>query len=142
MMLVFHRSYLLLAESRSNLPALIIATQSRPCRKNVYLKLRKRIERYDCFDRIHRFGRIAWRLAALAAGAGIECNLAEFAPRHAIITGFLGGLTTFSTFSLEVSTQLQQGRIANAGIEIMVHVVGSVLLTIVGIVIAQQVLRA
>ena len=32
--------------------------------------------------------------------------------RLLIITGFLGGLTTFSTFSAEVATLLQQGRIA------------------------------
>ncbi|ODV09785.1 MAG: fluoride ion transporter CrcB [Rubrivivax sp. SCN 70-15] len=49
-----------------------------------------------------------------------------------IITGMMGGLTTFSTFSAEVSTLLQQGRIAWAGAEIAVHVVGSVMLTLLG----------
>jgi CrcB protein len=50
-----------------------------------------------------------------------------------IITGFLGGLTTFSGFSAEVTTLLQQGRISMAGAAIAVHVVGSVTLTLLGI---------
>ena len=53
--------------------------------------------------------------------------------RLLLITGFLGGLTTFSTFSAEVTRLLQQGRVALAGIEIASHVVGSVVLTILGI---------
>lgn len=53
--------------------------------------------------------------------------------RLLVMTGFLGGLTTFSTFSGEVARLLQQGRLALAGVEIAAHVVGSVLLTILGI---------
>ena len=49
------------------------------------------------------------------------------------ITGFLGGLTTFSTFSAEVVTQLTEGRIAWAVATIAVHVLGSVTLTLLGI---------
>ncbi len=49
-----------------------------------------------------------------------------------VVTGMLGGLTTFSTFSAEVSTLLQQGRLAWAGAEIAVHVVGSLTLTLLG----------
>jgi CrcB protein len=50
-----------------------------------------------------------------------------------LVTGLLGGLTTFSTFSGEVARLLQQGRLALAGAEITAHVVGSVLLTLLGI---------
>jgi CrcB protein len=53
--------------------------------------------------------------------------------RLLLMTGFLGGLTTFSTFSAEVARLLQQGRVALAGVEIAAHVIGSVLLTILGI---------
>jgi fluoride exporter len=53
--------------------------------------------------------------------------------RLLLITGFLGGLTTFSTFSGEVATLLQQGRLVLAGAEIALHVVGSVVLTLLGI---------
>ena len=49
------------------------------------------------------------------------------------ITGFLGGLTTFSTFSAEVVTQLTEGRIAWAVATVAVHVLGSVTLTLLGI---------
>jgi CrcB protein len=49
------------------------------------------------------------------------------------ITGFLGGLTTFSTFSAEVVTQLTEGRVTWAVATIAVHVLGSVALTLLGI---------
>ena len=53
--------------------------------------------------------------------------------RLLIVTGFCGGLTTFSTFSAEVTTLLQQGRIAWALGAVAVHVFGSVAMTFAGI---------
>lgn len=50
-----------------------------------------------------------------------------------IITGFLGGLSTFSSFSAEVVLSLQQGRFMWAGITIVTHVCASIILTILGI---------
>ena len=52
--------------------------------------------------------------------------------RLAIVTGFLGGLTTFSSFSAEVVSLLQQTRYALAFGTAMLHVAGSLLLTIAG----------
>jgi CrcB protein len=49
-----------------------------------------------------------------------------------IITGFLGGFTTFSTFSAEIITLLQQGRFAWAAGAVSIHVLGSLLMTILG----------
>jgi CrcB protein len=50
-----------------------------------------------------------------------------------VITGFLGGLTTFSTFSAEVTALLQQGRLAWACAGIATHVVGSLAMTLLGL---------
>ncbi len=53
--------------------------------------------------------------------------------RLLVVTGFCGGLTTFSTFSAEIATLLQQGRPSWALASVATHVVGSVLMTLAGI---------
>ena len=50
-----------------------------------------------------------------------------------VITGFCGGLTTFSTFSAETVTLLQQGRTAWALGAMAAHLAGSLLMTLAGI---------
>jgi len=52
--------------------------------------------------------------------------------RLALVTGFLGALTTFSTFSAEVVSMLQQGRWLLALGSASLHLLGSLLLTWVG----------
>jgi CrcB protein len=53
--------------------------------------------------------------------------------RLLVITGFCGGLTTFSTFSAELVVLLQQGRVAWALGAAAMHLAGSVLATLAGI---------
>jgi CrcB protein len=54
-----------------------------------------------------------------------------------IVTGLLGGLTTFSTFSAEVVTHLQEGRLGPALLVAVTHVVGSLVLTALGLATAR-----
>ena len=49
-----------------------------------------------------------------------------------VITGFLGGLTTFSTFSAEMVAILQAGSYLRAFGGIALHLLGSLALTILG----------
>jgi CrcB protein len=53
--------------------------------------------------------------------------------RLLLVTGFLGALTTFSTFSAEVIAMLQQQRYALALGTASLHLFGSLLLTVAGI---------
>ena len=48
------------------------------------------------------------------------------------ITGFLGGLTTFSTFSAEVVMLLQADRLPAAALLALLHLTGSLALTVLG----------
>ena len=55
--------------------------------------------------------------------------------RLLITTGFLGGLTTFSTFSAEIVTLLLRKEYLWGTIAIATHVVGSIVMTIAGILL-------
>ncbi|MGH8782321.1 fluoride efflux transporter CrcB [Paraburkholderia sp.] len=76
----------------------------------------------------------------VAAGYIIGVAIAFFA-RHPdispewrlfVITGLMGGLSTFSTFSAEIVQHLQEGRLGWAAGEIGIHVGASVAMTLLG----------
>lgn len=58
-----------------------------------------------------------------------------------VFTGFLGGLTTFSTFSAESASLLLREQYAWFGAHVAIHVVGSIGMTILGIALMRAVLR-
>ena len=60
--------------------------------------------------------------------------------RLLVITGFLGGLTTFSTFSVEVVTLIARHQYGWALGTVSLHLAGSLALTGVGIVLAHWLL--
>ena len=65
---------------------------------------------------------------------------ADLAPewRLAIITGFLGGLTTFSSYSAEVVVLIERGEIAWAMLVAGSHLAASLLLTAFGFWVYRQ----
>ena len=70
---------------------------------------------------------------------GVVVALLALAPdisplwRLALVTGFLGGLTTFSSFSAEVVIFLMDARYGLAALTATVHVLGSLLMTMLGL---------
>jgi CrcB protein len=64
--------------------------------------------------------------------ANIPANL-----RIGLVTGFLGGLTTFSTFSYETFKLLETGRILVAFSNVLISVTLCLLFTWLGIVVAK-----
>lgn len=66
---------------------------------------------------------------------GVFHHLPDLDPawRLALVTGFLGALTTFSSFSGEVITQLMHGRLGMAALTASLHLAGSLLLTWLGL---------
>jgi len=71
----------------------------------------------------------------IGVAVALFAQLPSIAPewRLFVITGFLGGLTTFSTFSAEVVAALQQGRVGWAAATVAAHVMGSLALTLLGL---------
>ena len=79
--------------------------------------------------------------ANLLGGYLIGLSIAFFAQqpglspewRLLIITGFLGGLTTFSTFSAEIFTLLSRQQWGWGALSVSLHLLGSVLMTGLGV---------
>ena len=61
--------------------------------------------------------------------------------RLLVTTGFLGGLTTFSTFSAEATTLLARQQTGWAALLMASHVAGSILMTFAGIASVRLLLR-
>jgi len=81
-------------------------------------------------------------LAANLIGGYLVGVAVEFFVQHSalmaelrlfIITGFLGGLTTFSTFSAEAVTLLSRQQFAWAAAHVGSHLAGSIVMTVLGI---------
>jgi CrcB protein len=79
--------------------------------------------------------------ANIVGGYGVGLALGWFAHapglspewRLFVITGLLGGLTTFSTFSAETVQMLLRQQYAWAGATVALHVVGSLSMTVLGL---------
>jgi CrcB protein len=85
-------------------------------------------------------------LAANLVGGLLMGFAMELLGRHAVLapevrllvtTGFLGGLTTFSTFSAEVVTLLLRREYLWGSLAVAGHVVGSLAMTIVGLLLVR-----
>jgi len=57
--------------------------------------------------------------------------------RLLVTTGFLGGLTTFSTFSAEAVDLFTRGEYGWASVHVLSHVAGSLLMTALGVLTVQ-----
>ena len=58
-----------------------------------------------------------------------------------VMTGFLGGLTTFSTFSAEATTLLLRQQYLWFSGHVLVHLAGSLTMTVIGLSLTRSLLR-
>jgi len=80
-------------------------------------------------------------LMGLALGVFTRYEALSPEARLFVTTGFLGGLTTFSTFSAEATTLLARQQFGWGALLIGGHVAGSILMTFAGIATARLLFR-
>lgn len=71
----------------------------------------------------------------------IAIRSTDFSPtlRLALTTGFLGGLTTYSSFNYESSQMLLNGQVTRGLVNVLVTLVGCFLMGLLGLAIARRV---
>ena len=77
-------------------------------------------------------------LIGLVMETGLRSTLVPAELRTGLAIGFLGGLTTFSTFSYETFKLLEDGELVSAGVNALASVATCVLLTWLGILTAKS----
>jgi CrcB protein len=86
-------------------------------------------------------------LAANLIGGLLMGVAMEIMTRHSFLppearllmtTGFLGGLTTFSTFSAEITTLLMRRDMLWTALGVVAHVAGSLVMTVLGILFVRS----
>jgi len=80
-------------------------------------------------------------LMGLVIGSVDQFQALSLEWRLALTTGFLGGLTTFSTFSGETVNHLLRQQWGWAGALVFVHVAGSILAALLGVIAIRTILH-
>ncbi|MCK5728012.1 MAG: fluoride efflux transporter CrcB [Methylococcales bacterium] len=99
---------------------------------------------YNGFGRDFPYGTLAVNvigallMGLLTAALVVEKVALASEYRALLLVGFLGSLTTFSTFSLETVYLLQQGHLAKAGINVSLSLLACLLMVWVGLLIGQS----
>lgn len=75
-------------------------------------------------------------LGCFLIGIAMGFNLGE-SQRLLFITGFLGSFTTFSSFSAELSEKLLAGKWSEFITILSLHLIGGVLLTLLGVILVK-----
>lgn len=77
---------------------------------------------------------------AIALVMELSLRLTEFPPnlRLALVTGFLGGLTTYSSFNYETSALVLNGQVLRGVANLAITVVGCFLMGLAGLALARR----
>ncbi len=81
-------------------------------------------------------------LMGVAMAVFVQYDSIPMVWRLALTTGFLGGLTTFSSFSAETVLLMERGEWLATGAIIGSHVIGSLALTLIGYALTHWLLRS